>query len=98
MKPLSGSPDLLVDPTDERNIEQLELTKRSGEFDGPVALLDISKTGGSHILDQIQGQLAALGGVEVKRFKKPTFSKPAPESLVREIAKVARHVIVALAD
>jgi len=37
-------------------------------------------------------------GVEIRRYKKPTFTKPAPEELRRQIAKENDFVIEALAD
>jgi hypothetical protein len=37
-------------------------------------------------------------GARVKRFQKPTFTKPAPVDLRREIATTCNVVIEALAD
>jgi hypothetical protein len=37
-------------------------------------------------------------GITVERFRKPTFAKPAPHELRREIAARCQAVIEALAD
>ena len=39
-----------------------------------------------------------LPEVEVRRYEKPTFTKPAPEDLRRKIAEECGFVIEALAD
>ena len=48
-------------------------------------------------LDRISDRLATLGA-EVRRYTKPTFSKPAPVDLRHEIATECDAVIEALAD
>ena len=50
----------------------------SGELDGlTVGLLDISKARGDVFLDRLEALLGERGA-QVKRYRKPTFSKPAP--------------------
>ena len=39
-----------------------------------------------------------MPGVEISRYRKPTFAKPAPDELRRQIAKESDFVIEALAD
>jgi hypothetical protein len=39
-----------------------------------------------------------LPSVELRRYRKPTFAKPAPEELRRKILEEADFVIEALAD
>ena len=64
-----------------------------------MALLDISKPRGNVLIDRLQVRLAErLPGVEFKRYRKPTFTKPAPDELRRQIAKECGFVIEALAD
>ena len=62
-----------------------------------VGLLDISKPRGNVFLDRIEERLTGLGAT-VRRYKKPTFTKPAPVDLRHEIASQCEVVIEALAD
>ena len=62
-----------------------------------VGLLDISKPRGDVFLDELE-RLLADAGAKVLRFKKPTFTKPAPVDLRQEIATQCTLVIEALAD
>ena len=87
----------IVDPTDERVPIRRTLAKRSGKISGSVALLDISKPRGDVFLNRLEQRLTELGA-EVLRFKKPTFTKPAPVDLRHEIATKCEVVIEALAD
>ena len=52
---------------------------------------------GDVFLDEIERQLVERGA-KVERYKKPTFSKPAPVDLRHEIATQCTLVIEALAD
>ena len=62
-----------------------------------VGLLDISKPRGNVFLDRIEQRLVEHGAT-VKRYAKPTFTKPAPVDLRHEIATECHVVIEALAD
>jgi hypothetical protein len=62
-----------------------------------IALLDISKPRGDVFLERLAGILAARGAT-VRRYAKPTFTKPAPADLRRQIANDCNAVIEALAD
>jgi hypothetical protein len=62
-----------------------------------IALLDIRKPRGDVFLDEID-RLLRERGHEVQRTSKPTFTKPAPADLRREIAERCDAVIEALAD
>ena len=89
----------IVDPTDERVPIRRALTRRPEAISGTLALLDISKPRGDVLIDRLEARLGErLPGVIVKRYKKPTFTKPAPEELRRQIAQEADFVIEALAD
>jgi hypothetical protein len=89
----------IVDPTDERVPIRRTLAKRSGQITGSIALLDISKPRGDVLINQLAARLREeMPGVEIRRYKKPTFTKPAPEELRRQIAKESDFVIEALAD
>jgi hypothetical protein len=89
----------IVDPTDERVPIKRSLAARNGKLSGAVALLDISKPRGDVLIDQLAARLREeMPGVEIRRYRKPTFTKPAPEELRRQIAKECGFVIEALAD
>ncbi len=88
----------LLDPTSERRPAARPAALRLPSIKGrTVALLDISKPRGDVFLDHLEGLLARRG-VEVLRFRKPTFTKPAPVDLRHEIAVRCDAVIEALAD
>jgi len=89
----------IVDPTDERTPIRRSLAKRSGAIKGTVALLDIAKPRGDVLMARLADRLAERApGVAIKRYRKPTFTKPAPEELRRRIAGESDFVIEALAD
>lgn len=89
----------ILDPTDERVPVRRALTKRPEAISGTVALLDISKPRGDVLLDQLEVLLKdRLPEVDVLRYSKPTFTKPAPEALRQELAKEADFVVEGLAD
>jgi hypothetical protein len=88
----------LLDPTSESAPVTRTLNPRPASLDGlTVGLLDISKARGDVLLDRLEQRLAA-DGVTVRRYAKPTFSKPAPIDLRHEIATQCEVVIEALAD
>jgi hypothetical protein len=89
----------ILDPTDERRPIERTLSQRRPAFDGAIALLDISKPRGDVLIDRIEERLRArLPGVTLRRYRKPTFTRPAPEDLRREILRDCGYVIEALAD
>jgi hypothetical protein len=89
---------ILLDPTSERQLLQREPLPRPTELTGQVVgLLDISKPRGDVFLDQLERRLVEHGA-SVKRYRKPTFAKPAPVDLRHEIAAQCTLVIEALAD
>ncbi len=89
---------ILLDPTSERSLAIRERTARLDSLEGKtVGLLDISKARGNLFLDRIQEKLEARGAKAI-RYKKPTFTKPAPANLRGEIASQCDAVIEALAD
>lgn len=88
----------VLDPTNERRLTTRQLVSRPESLAGlTVGLLDISKPRGDVFLDRLEQRLVDIGA-RVKRFKKPTFTKPAPVDLRHEIATTCNVVIEALAD
>jgi hypothetical protein len=89
---------VVLDPTGERTVTTRELLARPASLDGQViALLDITKPRGNVFLDRLE-ELLADSGATVRRYSKPTFTKPAPVDLRHEIATQCTMVIEALAD
>ena len=88
----------VLDPTSERQVAERQRLDRPATIAGlRVGLLDISKPRGDVFLDRIEARLAEAGAT-VQRYRKPTFSKPAPVDLRHEIATQCDVVIEALAD
>jgi len=89
----------ILDPTDERVPIARSLARRPEAISGRVALLDISKPRGDVFVARLEERLRELlPDVEFRRYRKPTFTKPAPEELRRTIAAECDFVIEALAD
>ncbi len=89
----------ILDPTDERKPVARQISPRTGALTGTIGLLDIRKPRGSVLLDELERQLATrLPGITVKRYSKPTFTKPCPDDLRREIAGEVDYLVEALAD
>ncbi len=89
----------ILDPTDERVPVRRSLAPRPEAITGTVGLLDIAKPRGDVLIAQIEKRLRErLPAVEFRHYKKPTFTKPAPEDLRRKIADECGFVIEALAD
>jgi hypothetical protein len=94
-------PIVLVNPMNEAVSAKREPAPRLDTLAGKtIALLDISKPGGSVFLDALERLLTARYDVaEVVRAMKPTFTKPAPDEVMnRLIAARPDGVIEALAD
>jgi hypothetical protein len=89
---------VVLDPTGELEPIERTLSERPVSLDGArIALLDISKPRGDVFLDRLEEVLVGRG-LEVQRYSKPTFTKPAPIDLRHEIATQCDVVIEALAD
>ena len=89
----------ILDPTDERVPVARQIAPRHGDISGTVALLDISKPRGNVLLDRLEALLKErLPGIKVNRYSKPTFTKPAPDALRRQIRQENDFVVEGLAD
>ena len=88
----------LIDPRNERRAEDGRPAARLPSLKGrAVALIDISKPGGSVFLDRLEVRLRDYGVARVTRAVKPTFSRLAPAALLDEM-RGAEAVVLALAD
>ena len=89
---------VVLDPTHERAPAQRERLPRLAKLQGSrVGLLDISKARGDVFLNRLEERLRERGA-DVVRYRKPTFTKPAPPDLRQEIAVHCDAVVEALAD
>jgi hypothetical protein len=93
-----SEPRILLDPSGERALATKPRLPRLDTLDGKtVGLLDIAKARGDLFLDRLEEQLRGRGA-NVIRFRKPTFTKPAPRDLRQQIATECDAVVEALAD
>ena len=89
---------ILLDPTSELVPTERARALRLATLDGQtIGLLDIAKPRGDIFLDRLEERLEGQGA-KVIRYKKPTFTKPAPIDLRHEIAEQCDAVVEALAD
>ena len=86
----------ILDPTAEVDPEGRPLAGRAPDL-RTIALVDIRKPRGDVFLDELE-RLLRERGHEVQRTAKPTFTKPAPADVRKEIATRCDAVIEALAD
>jgi hypothetical protein len=88
-----------LDPTDSV-AKPRKTAPRPASLDGKVVtLLDISKAKGNHLLDRLEELLRERAHPrDVVRKRKPTFARPAPDELRREIVTGSDVVVEALAD
>ncbi|MAI47443.1 MAG: hypothetical protein CBC34_015865 [Hyphomicrobiaceae bacterium TMED74] len=88
----------ILDPTAERSVAARPRLARPESLEGlKIGLLDIAKTKGDVFLDRLEERLSERGH-EVKRYAKPTNTRPAPTALSQQIATEVDVVIEALSD
>jgi len=89
---------ILVNPRNERKLTAARAPRLSTLAGKTIALLDISKPGGSVFLDRLERLLLEHHGVaRVVRESKPTYTKPALPQVLERLRTVDA-VIEALAD
>ena len=89
---------VVLDPTGEVRPVERERSARPASVKGlTVGLLDISKPRGNVFLDRLE-ELLVERGLKVNRYRKPTFTKPAPADLRYQISQECNLVIEGLAD
>ena len=91
--------DDYLDPTDSVAVPR-KTAVRPASLDGKVVtLLDISKAKGDHLLDRLEALLRERARPKtIVRKKKPTFARPAPDDLRREIVGATDVLVEGLAD
>ena len=88
----------LLDPTAETASVRRERRPPPPSLDGAtLGLLDIGKARGSTFLDRLETHFTGRG-LDVKRYAKPTNTRPAPVELAQTIADEVDVVVDALSD
>ena len=90
----------LIDPTGAYPRTALNPSLRLPTLDNAtIGLLDISKPGGSTLLDQIERRLLTdYPNLRCMRVSKPTFSRPMPKDFHQSKLQKCTTIIAALAD
>ncbi len=96
---MSMATEEFLDPTDPVTVTR-KTAPRPETLEGKViTLLDIGKAKGDHLLDRLEELLRERTRPKaILRRRKPTFARPAPDDLRREILNESDVVIEALAD
>jgi len=89
---------VFLDPTSEQSPTARPRLARPERLDGlTIGLLDIAKSRGDVFLDRLDERLRERG-LAVKRYAKPTNTRPAPLALAQQIAGEVNLVIEGLSD
>ncbi|MGQ4810637.1 hypothetical protein NKDENANG_04135 [Candidatus Entotheonellaceae bacterium PAL068K] len=90
----------LYDPTATPTSSTTSLAARVPDLNGKVVgMLDISKPKGNLFLDRLAERIAAqFQPRDIIRRMKPTFARPAPEEMRKELEQKCDLIIEALAD
>jgi len=90
---------LILDPTDETVPVSRQVPPRHGQVSGVVGLMDLRKPRGNILLDELERLMSdRMPDIEIRRFAKPTFTKPCPDDLRAQMKAECDFVIEALAD
>ena len=95
---MRNQPYIMRDPTAELSDLLRERISPSIELpDATIGLLSISKERSDEFIDGLENELAEIN-CSVLRFRKPTYTRPAPEYLLQSIVEKCDVAIVGLAD
>ncbi|MBI4483306.1 MAG: hypothetical protein HY652_10500 [Acidobacteria bacterium] len=88
------------DPRGRGPTARVRLAPRKGDLDGKVVgILDINKAKGDLFLERVaELLLERFPGLSIASYTKDTFSRPAPEELLKEVVRNCNAVIEGLAD
>ena len=90
--------DSLLDPTGEREAAERPRLARPKSLDGlTVGVLDISKVRGDVFVEEVATLLEGRG-IAVKRYRKPTVARTAPQEIEQAIVEEVDVVVEGLAD
>ncbi len=89
---------ILLDPTAARARPARQRVAGHRSLEGlTVGLLDIRKRQGDVVLDHLE-RLLGERGIRTGRYAKPTFTKPAPSSVIDQVTAECDAVVEGLAD
>ena len=95
---MKNEPYIMRDPTAELAPAERQRLAPLPSLEGKtVGILSISKERSDEFLDTVAEQFSQQG-VRVLRFRKPTHTKPAPETIIQEIVEQCDVVVEGLAD
>ena len=95
---MRNEPYIMRDPTAEISPAMRQRVSPPASLDGAtIGLLSISKERSDEFLDTIEKRLAARGH-KVLRFRKPTYTRPAPLPIIQDIVERCSVAVVGLAD
>lgn len=95
---MRNEPYIMRDPTAELSPAMRERTPPPTDLAGAViGLLSISKERSDEFLDTVETRLAERGHT-VLRFRKPTYTRPAPLPIIQDIVERCTIAVVGLAD
>lgn len=95
---MSNEPYILRDPTAEHSpVARVRLDPPESLGGATIGLLSIAKERSDEFLDTVAARLTEQGH-QVLRFKKPTHTKPAPETILQDIVEQCTVVVEGLAD
>ena len=95
---MRNQPYIMRDPTAElTDVLRDRLTPKMPLSESTIGLLSISKERSDEFLDSVERNLAAEG-LTVLRFRKPTYTRPAPEAIIQQIVERCDVAVVGLAD
>lgn len=95
---MRNQPYIMRDPTAEiADVLRDRLAPTKDLSDAVIGLLSISKERSDEFLDSVERNLLD-GGYNVLRFRKPTYTRPAPETIIQDIVEQCDVAVVGLAD
>ena len=95
---MRNQPYIMRDPTAELSNVLRERQSPNVELsDATIGLLSISKERSDEFMDALAGELSQID-CRVLRYRKPTYTRPAPEHLLLSIVEECDVAIVGLAD
>jgi hypothetical protein len=95
---MRNQPYIMRDPTAElTDVLRDRLAPKMPLLEATIGLLSISKERSDEFLDSVERNLAAEG-LTVLRFRKPTYTRPAPEAIIQQIVERCDVAVVGLAD
>ena len=95
---MSNERYIMRDPTAElSSVTRPRLNPPTNLSGATIGLLSISKERSDEFLNTVAARLAEQGH-QVLRFKKPTHTRPAPETILQDIVAQCTVVVEGLAD